>query len=101
MRRASGDEDLRRFYNLTTETSEREEFAVHDYDYYRAALRLFARGGPHYPNTLLLAYHPDFDDEPLAGLIAFAFGREAIYMYGASSDRGREHMPNHLSLRGS
>jgi len=50
-------------------------------------------GGP--LATLLLAQHPDHP-QPLAGLMAFAFGAEAIYMYGASSDAGREHMPTYL-----
>jgi lipid II:glycine glycyltransferase (peptidoglycan interpeptide bridge formation enzyme) len=42
---------------------------------------------------LLLA---EVEDETVAGLILFTFGPTAWYMYGASSDRHRKHMPNHL-----
>ena len=36
-----------------------------------------------------------YEDRPLAGLIAFAFNKQAWYMYGASSNVHRELMPNH------
>ncbi len=77
---------------MTSETAARDEFGVHDYDYYRDALRVFGGRGPTEPKALLLlAHHPDHGEEPIAGLIVFAFGREAIYMYGASSTKHRAH----------
>jgi lipid II:glycine glycyltransferase (peptidoglycan interpeptide bridge formation enzyme) len=45
--------------------------------------------------VLLLAVHADYAG-PLAGLIVSAFGPEAIYLYGASADIGREHMAAYL-----
>ena len=97
VKQGESDEDLQAFYDLSNETSSRDEFAIHDLAYYRDALRLFQGQSFAAPAAkLLLAYHPDFGDQPIGGLVVFAFGREAIYMYGASSDKGREHMPNHL-----
>ncbi len=100
VRSATTPTDLQAFYDLMTVTGTRDEFAVHNLDYYQTALTEFgpsaAAGDGSAPQAmLLLAYHPDHP-QPLAGLMAFAFGAEAIYMYGASSDTGREHMPTYL-----
>ena len=90
VRRGSTSEDLAAFYDLMGETGHRDGFAVHTPAYYEAALRLFEREGQ---VALLLA---DYAGQPVAGLMAFAFGAQAIYMYGASSERERSRMPNHL-----
>jgi peptidoglycan pentaglycine glycine transferase (the first glycine) len=86
-----GDEgDISLFYQLMKETRDREEFGIHGRDYYVEAWRTFA---PQDQARVFLAY---YEDEPLAGLMAFAFGSRAYYLYGASSDRHRNLMPNHL-----
>ena len=71
--------------------------ALYDRDW--SAMRSFF--GPDGDNRalLLLADHPDEPERaqgPIAALLALSFGQEAIYLYGASADRGREHMPNYL-----
>jgi peptidoglycan pentaglycine glycine transferase (the first glycine) len=88
--RQGGVEDLPAFHALMGETGARDGFAAHTPAYYQAAMQLFQPGGA---ATLLLA---EFQGQPIAGLMAFAFGCEAIYMYGASSDQERARMPNHL-----
>ncbi|HJX37813.1 MAG TPA: peptidoglycan bridge formation glycyltransferase FemA/FemB family protein, partial [Anaerolineae bacterium] len=86
-----GDEaDVSVFYGLMEETRDREAFGVHEEEYYLEAWRIFA---PVDRVGLFLAY---YEDEPLAGLMAFAFGTRAYYLYGASSERHRNLMPNHL-----
>lgn len=82
--------ELATFHSLLIETGRRDAFAVHSQEYYRRAWQLFAPLGR---ATLLLATH---EGHTLAALMAFAFGRQGIYMYGASSDERRELMPNHL-----
>ena len=77
------------FYRLMEITGERDGFGVHTQAYYSRALELFVRAGR---AALLMA---DFEGEPLAGLMAFAFNGQACYMYGASSNSHRELMPNH------
>ena len=38
----------------------------------------------------------DVDGQPVAAVVLVRFGDKVIYMYGASSARERERMPNHL-----
>ena len=88
VREARAD-DLAEFYRLQQITSERDKFAIHSATYYRAAFELFtARDSA----RLFVAEH---EREPLAMILVTAFGGEAIYLYGASSNTHRELMPNH------
>ncbi len=77
------------FYQLAQITAARDGFGIHSLAYYQAAYSLFA---PHHC-ALLLA---EFEGRPLAALMAFAFGREAYYFYGASDNEGRPLMPTYL-----
>ena len=98
VRRAQSESDLRAFHALLQVTGERDEFGIHTYPYYEQLWRVFGPGGSD-TALVLLADHPDSEERakgPVAGLLALRFGREAIYMYGASDNRGREHMPNYL-----
>ncbi|MFQ6015570.1 MAG: lipid II:glycine glycyltransferase FemX [Anaerolineae bacterium] len=88
--REGASEDFPTFYRLSQITSQRDSFAIHQRGYYQEAWYLFAPVGM---CTLLLA---SYQSEILAGLMAFACGRKAWYMYGASSNRHRNLMPNHL-----
>lgn len=81
--------DIGVFYELLRITGQRDAFGVHNLEYYRRALELFAPTGR---ATLLLAYH---EGQPLAALIVYAFNEMAWYMYGASANERRELMPNH------
>lgn len=85
---ASGD--LPAFERLMNTTGARDAFAVHSGSYYQKAYAVFT---PHRNVELLLA---DFEGEPLAGLMAFAQGNRAWYLYGASSDQRREVMAPYL-----
>lgn len=88
--REGQEEDLSLFYRLLQETGRRDGFAVHDQEYYLQAWRIFT---PQDNAKLLLAF---YGDELLAGLMVFVFGSRAWYLYGASSNRHRNRMPNHL-----
>jgi len=88
--REGGEEDLAAFYRCLEETSRRDHFLIHRADYYRQAWQRFAPQGR---CKFLLAY---YQEEFLAGLMAFTFGGRAYYLYGASTDRHRNLMPNHL-----
>ena len=88
VREGSAD-DLATFYRLLQITSARDQFAIHSEGYYRAAFELFtARDNAH----LFVA---EYARERLAMIFVTAFGGEAIYLYGASSNAHRERMPNH------
>jgi len=88
--REGGEEDLAAFYELLRATGRRDRFFVHSERYYLEAWRTFAPQGM---GRLFLAF---YDDQMLAGLMAFAFGHRAYYLYGASSDEYRDLMPNYL-----
>ncbi len=87
---STGLEGLAAFYRLMRVTGERNDFGIHTLAYYRRALELFEHKGR---VQLLMA---SYEDQPLAGIMAFAFNRQAWYMYGASGNAHRELMPNHL-----
>jgi peptidoglycan pentaglycine glycine transferase (the first glycine) len=103
VRRATGLDDIKAFHALLEITGKRDEFGIHTYPYYEHLWRIFGPEGEGQRAdaslVVLLADHPDEAERargPIGGLLAFRFGHEAIYMYGASDNRGREHMPNYL-----
>jgi lipid II:glycine glycyltransferase (peptidoglycan interpeptide bridge formation enzyme) len=87
--RAGSADDIATFYRLLQITSKRDRFAIHSFEYYRAAFDLLtARDAA----RLFIA---EYAREPLAAILVTAFGEEAIYLYGASSDAHRARMPNY------
>jgi lipid II:glycine glycyltransferase (peptidoglycan interpeptide bridge formation enzyme) len=82
--------DFERWYELFVRTSARDNFTVRGPEYYR---RFWQLGRDAESTVLLLAEH---DERLLAGIIVHQFGRESTYLYGASSNEGRNLMPNHL-----
>ena len=88
--RPGNQADLPAFYQLMEVTGQRDAFGIHSYAYYEAAHHLFVPTGQ---GQLLLAEH---EGQILAGLVVLALGETACYMYGASSDDGRNQMPTYL-----
>jgi len=87
--RAGSADDLPAFYRLLQTTGVRDRFAIHAFDYYRAAYELFAA------RDWVRLFVAEYAGEPLAMILVTAFAGEAIYLYGASSNAQRERMPNH------
>jgi lipid II:glycine glycyltransferase (peptidoglycan interpeptide bridge formation enzyme) len=77
------DDAIGTFYEMLQDTASRNEFVVHAQEYYREFMQVFAEDA-----CLLFA---EVDGQPVASAIAAVFGDEGIYMYGASSTRGRAH----------
>lgn len=88
-------DDAELFYLLMQATAERDAFGIHGLSYYRDFLNLLAIDDKAAPVAarLLIA---EYNNEPLAALIATAVGERAIYLYGASGNKGRELMPTYL-----
>lgn len=86
--REGSTEDVKRFGQLMQTTGSRNEFGVHETAYYELAYRLFA---PQDAALLLVEY----EGELLAGVMIFAVGDTAWYLYGASSDERRELMASY------
>ncbi len=87
--RKGEEEDVETFYNMMRTTAERGDFGIHSLEYYRRAWQLFA---PDDRVRLFMAY---YEGRPLGGIMAYAFNGQSWYMYGASSNRHRNLMPNH------
>jgi lipid II:glycine glycyltransferase (peptidoglycan interpeptide bridge formation enzyme) len=84
------------FYALLGETARRDGIAIHSFDYYRALFELcrsYPGGGQE--ARLYLASH---NGGPQAAIITLFRGAEAVYLYGASSDRNRNLMAPYLLL---
>jgi lipid II:glycine glycyltransferase (peptidoglycan interpeptide bridge formation enzyme) len=88
--RLGGESDLKTFYQLYNETSQRNAFLIRPPAYYLDIWTQTLRAGR---GHLLLA---EVDGNPIAGLIMFHFKKTAWYMYGASSNQHRNLMPNFL-----
>ena len=97
--RLGEERDLPAFYALYAETGARDGFLIRPLDYYLTTWQTFLRAQAETANpaggALLLAEHPD-DPLPVAGLFLLRYGATAWYFYGASSERHRRDMPNHL-----
>lgn len=81
--------DVVSFNALLHETGARDAFGVHAPEYYERAYDLFVPRGQ---AALFLASYAGQD---LAGVMVFALGKWAWYLYGASSDRERQRMASY------
>ena len=86
----AGEIDL--FYDLLKETARRDGIAIHSFEYYRTLL-----SDSSFKINLYLAEH---EGDVLAGIVTLFRGQEAVYLYGASSDKKRNLMaPYALQLK--
>ncbi len=82
--------DISLFSRLMAVTGERDQFGVHAPDYYQKAYNLFAEDD----NCRLFV--AEYENEPLAAIMVFAYSKRAYYLYGASGNDNRNLMPNYL-----
>jgi peptidoglycan pentaglycine glycine transferase (the first glycine) len=82
--------DLEGFYRLIQATGGRDQFGVHRPEYYRRVYELF------HPRGMAELLVASYKTEPLAGLMVFAHGERAWYLYGASASTHRDRMPSYL-----
>jgi len=80
-------EGLDSFYSIYKETAARDRIAIHGKAYYIA---LFEEAAKY--NIDLRLYLASHEGEDIAGIIVLLRGREAIYLYGASSNHKRNLM---------
>jgi lipid II:glycine glycyltransferase (peptidoglycan interpeptide bridge formation enzyme) len=81
--------DVAKFTSIMAITGSRNAFGVHSPAYYEQAFALFAPGGD---GALILAEH---EGDTLAGVMVFALGETAWYLYGASSSVKRNLMASY------
>ncbi len=83
--------DLPGFGDMMAITGARDGFGTHTPAYYAQAYSLFAPSGR---AALFLASYGGRD---LAGIMAFALGRAAWYLFGASTNEERNRMPTYAA----
>ncbi len=83
-------QDIPAFYRMYAETAARDGFLIRPETYYQDVWTQFLSADL---ADMLLAC---VEEQVVAGLILFRFGRTAWYMYGASTEQHRQLMPNHL-----
>jgi lipid II:glycine glycyltransferase (peptidoglycan interpeptide bridge formation enzyme) len=83
-------DDLSMIAAMYEETAERDNFTIRPIDYYLDAWRSFYEAGMGVP---LLA---EYEGVIVAAVFLVRFGDRVTYMYGASSGRERNRMPNYL-----
>jgi len=83
-------DDLKAFYAVLQETAERDRFLVRGYSYYEQMWDYLVLPG--YAKLFLA----EFEGEVVSGALSFIYGDKCWYTYGASSNRHRNVMPNHL-----
>jgi lipid II:glycine glycyltransferase (peptidoglycan interpeptide bridge formation enzyme) len=82
--------DTAMLYKMYAETSIRNGFIIRDRYYYEHVWQILYNAG------MLEFLIATFDEQPIAGLVLFHFGKRAYYFYGMSIDRHRELMPTYL-----
>ena len=82
-------EDLKDFHRIMVETGERDGFIIRPLSYFE---KMYDCLGPKHMK-ILMAY---YEGEPISGVIPIFYGNKTWYLYGASSNKHRNLMPNYL-----
>ncbi len=83
-------DELPLFYRMYVETSLRDGFAIRSEKYYCQVWKSFIQ------QNMATGLIAEVENEPVAGLMLFYFANRAWYLYGMSTDKQREKMPNYL-----
>lgn len=83
--------DIPLFNQLMRQTGSRNAFGIHDPKYYEVAFDQF---DTLLPGSVAL-FIAEYEQKPLAAVMAFAHGTQGAYLYGASSNEERERMPTY------
>lgn len=82
-------EDLKIFYDLYKVTTIRDKIGCRPYEYFERMLDA-------YDENYLRIYISEHEGDKLSAAIATNYGGELFYLYGASSNKKRNLMPNYL-----
>lgn len=88
--REGSPDDLPMLYKMYAQTAVRDNFVIRHEEYYQKTWRGFLQADM---AKILIA---EVGGEPVSALILFHFNGVSRYMFGMSTDRCRELMPNHL-----
>jgi lipid II:glycine glycyltransferase (peptidoglycan interpeptide bridge formation enzyme) len=89
VKQMSSEEGMNLFYDIHTETAQRDHFLVYGSTYYQKVRELIVEKGH---GEIFIAF---YQDKPVAGVVVFGMGKKLTYLYGASKSEARNVMPNH------
>ena len=87
--RVGTKEDLQTFYNIMTETGSRDNFFIRPIEYFE---RVYDSMGEKHAK-IIIAEH---EGTPIAAVMPIMYGNKVWYLYGGSSNKYRNLMPNYL-----
>ena len=82
-------EDLKDFHKIMVETGERDGFIIRPLEYFE---KMYDCLGKEHMKVLMAYYN----GEAISGVIPIFYGNKTWYLYGASSNKHRNLMPNYL-----
>jgi lipid II:glycine glycyltransferase (peptidoglycan interpeptide bridge formation enzyme) len=89
----TADEDgIEIFYSLFLETAKRDGLAIHSIEYYK---KLFVTAKNYLTQTnkpILHLYIAEYEGDNIAAIVTLFMGKNATYLYGASSNQNRNVM---------
>jgi peptidoglycan pentaglycine glycine transferase (the first glycine) len=88
--RRGTEEDVDLLYQMYLETSLRDGFIIRPRAYYQQVWSVFLQA------DMLIPLIAEVEQQPVAGLMLFHFGKRSWYLYGMSTSNHREKMPNYL-----
>jgi len=86
------ERDIGIFYGLLAETAKRDGIAVHDIGYYRTLFEEYGGGSGGAVLEGLRLYTAQYEGDCLAAIVVLCRGKQATYLYGASSNAKRNLM---------
>ena len=91
------EQKIDKFYELTKETNARDGNSSHAKNYYLDLIKSSAEEiSEGKDSPLVNLYIAESEGEEIASIVTLFSKTEAVYLYGASSNRKRNLMPNHL-----
>ncbi|MDR2964804.1 MAG: peptidoglycan bridge formation glycyltransferase FemA/FemB family protein [Treponema sp.] len=85
-------EELEKFYSLLNETAARDGIAVHSFEYYKTLFEICGKQNFGGDGSKLRLYTAVHEGDTLAAIIVLFRGKQATYLYGASSNNKRNLM---------
>jgi len=91
-------EGLQIFWDMLQETAKRDKISIYPFSYYRKMYTIFYEKSERISNSIPIArifIIRGKNGTPLSSALMILFGNTAYYLYGASSNTGRNRMSNY------
>lgn len=82
-------DDLKIFYDIMKTTGSRDDFFIRPLSYFQ---KIYDSMGPEHVRLIIAEY----ENEPIAAVLPILYGNKVWYLYGGSSNKHRNLMPNYL-----